>query len=154
METILAHPPGAITLVTLGPLTNVAVALGARAGDRRRGCARIVVMGGTGDGVGNVSAVAEFNVWADPEAAAIVFACGAPITMVGWDISRTYATFGPEDAAALRALGPLGAFSVDIQATLDPVRAGGDATSPASTCPTRSRWPSRSTTRSRRARST
>jgi purine nucleosidase len=117
VETTLAHPPGVITLVTLGPLTNVAVALGREPQIADR-LGRIVVMGGTGDGVGNVSAVAEFNVWADPEAAAIVFACGAPITMVGWDISRTYAAFGPEDAATLRALGPLGAFSVDIQATL------------------------------------
>ena len=117
VETILAHPPGAVTLVTLGPLTNVAVALGREPAIAAR-LERIVVMGGTGDGVGNVSAVAEFNVWADPEAAAIVFACGARITMVGWDISRTYATFGPDDAEALRTLGPLGAFSVDIQATL------------------------------------
>jgi purine nucleosidase len=58
-------------------------------------------------------------VWADPEAAAVVFACGAAITMVGWDLSRKYAAFDAQDAAALRALGPLGAFSVDIQATLD-----------------------------------
>src|SRR5207302_10028684 len=43
---------------------------------------------------------------------------GAPITMVGWDVSRRYAVFTPEDADELRALGPLGAFSVDIQRTL------------------------------------
>ncbi len=118
VETVRAHDPGEITLVTLGPLTNVATALerdpslAARLGG-------IVVMGGTGDAVGNMSAVAEFNVWVDPEAAARVFACGARITMVGWDISRKHATFGAGDAAALRALGPLGAFAVDIQATLE-----------------------------------
>src|SRR5262245_35063930 len=118
VETILAHPPGAITLVTLGPLTNVAVALAREPAIARR-LERIVVMGGTGDGVGNMSAVAEFHVWADPEAAAFVLACDAQVTMVGWDISRTYAAFDREDAATVRALGPLGAFSVDIQATLD-----------------------------------
>jgi purine nucleosidase len=78
----------------------------------------LVIMGGTGDAVGNVSAVAEFNIWVDPEAAAEVFASGAPITMVGWDISRKYATIPPADAARLRAQGPLGEFAVDIQATL------------------------------------
>jgi purine nucleosidase len=39
--------------------------------------------------------------------------------MVGWDVSRKYATFGPGDAAALRELGPLGIFAVEIQATLE-----------------------------------
>ena len=41
-------------------------------------------MGGTSDGTGNVSPTAEFNIWVDPEAAAIVFDSGLPITMVGW----------------------------------------------------------------------
>ena len=49
---------------------------------------------------------------------AIVFESGAPLTMVGWDISRTYAVITPQDAEEFRALGPLGAFSVDIQRTL------------------------------------
>ena len=56
--------------------------------------------------------------WADPESAAIVFAAGAPLTMVGWDVSRRYAVITPAEADELRALGPLGAFSVDIQRTL------------------------------------
>jgi purine nucleosidase len=110
--------PQALTLVTLGPLTNVAEAF-ERAPDLPGLLERLVVMGGTSDAVGNVSAVAEFNIWVDPEAAQIVFASGPPIVMVGWDISRKYAAFGDAAAAALRALGPLGEFSVDIQATLD-----------------------------------
>jgi inosine-uridine nucleoside N-ribohydrolase len=109
--------PGRVTLVTLGPLTNVAAAF-ERAPDAARLLRSLVLMGGTSDAVGNVTSVAEFNIWADVEAAAVVFESGAPITMVGWDISRKYAVFGPEDAAALRALGPLGVFSVDIQRTL------------------------------------
>ena len=109
--------PGELTLVTLGPLTNVAAAF-ERAPDAARLLRSLVLMGGTSDAVGNVTSVAEFNIWADVEAAAVVFESGAPITMVGWDISRKYAVFGPEDAAALRALGPLGVFSVDIQRTL------------------------------------
>jgi purine nucleosidase len=105
--------PG-VTLVTLGPLTNVAAALERTSPT----LARIVMMGGTSDDVGNVTPVAEYNIWADPGSASAVFASGAPITMVGWDISRKYAVFPPEDAAELRELGPLGAFAVDIQRVL------------------------------------
>ena len=109
--------PG-LTLVTLGPLTNVAEAF-ERAPDLPSRLGRVVLMGGAADAVGNVTPVAEFNVWADPEAARIVFRSGAPIEMVGWDISRRYATFDPGEQRGLRALGPLGEFAVDVQATLD-----------------------------------
>jgi purine nucleosidase len=115
---VSTEPPGTLTLVTLGPLTNVATAFTREPGLAAR-LGRLVIMGGTGDAVGNITAAAEFNAWVDPEAADIVFRSGAPITMVGWDISRKYAVFGPEDAAAIRAAGPLGALAVDIQGTLD-----------------------------------
>ena len=106
---------GQITLVTLGPLTNVAVAL--RQDPSIAGAvSECVVMGGTGQGHGNVTPVSEYNFWADPEAARIVFASGLPLKMVGWDISRTYAVLGAEESAALRAVGtPLAHFCVDIQ---------------------------------------
>ena len=116
VEAIRARP-GELTLVTLGPLTNVARAFDL-APDVATKLGSLVMMGGTSDAIGNVSPVAEFNVWADVDAAALVFASGAPITMVGWDISRKHAVFPPDDAAALRALGRLGEFAVDIQRTL------------------------------------
>jgi purine nucleosidase len=118
VSTIRSYAPGTLTLVTLGPLTNVALAFG-RDPDLAARLASLVIMGGTGDAVGNVSAVAEFNIFVDPEAAAIVFASGAPITMVGWDVSRTYAVIDHDDAAALRALGPLGRLAIDINAKVD-----------------------------------
>jgi purine nucleosidase len=74
------------------------------------------IMGGTGQGHGNVTPVAEYNFWVDPEAAKIVFESGMPITMIGWDISRTYAVLDEQEAAALRAVDtPLARFCVDIQ---------------------------------------
>jgi purine nucleosidase len=115
LERLVRAAPGAYTLVTLGPLTNVAALL-------ERGIApllrEVVIMGGTSDDVGNVAPHAEYNVWADKAAAKTVFESGARITMVGWDVSRKHAVFGPPDWDELRALGPLGAFSVDIQRTL------------------------------------
>jgi purine nucleosidase len=115
LERAIRDAPGELTLVTLGPLTNVAALF-------ERGVAPlvrdVVIMGGTSDDVGNVAPKGEYNVWADTASAATVFASGARITMVGWDVSRKYAVFGPADWEELRALGPLGAFSVDIQKTL------------------------------------
>jgi purine nucleosidase len=115
LERAISDSPDELTLVTLGPLTNVARLFERGVAARLRG---VVVMGGTSDDVGNVAPHAEYNVWADPASAAAVFASGARITMVGWDVSRRYAVFEPHDWAELRALGPLGAFSVDIQKTL------------------------------------
>jgi purine nucleosidase len=109
---------GEITLVTLGPLTNVALAL-LRDPSLAGKVSNCVVMGGTGRGHGNVTPVAEYNIWVDPEAAQIVFESGMPLTMVGWDVSYTYATLNEADAARLRAVGtPLASFCVDIQAAL------------------------------------
>ena len=118
VETVDSHP-GELTLVTLGPLTNVALALlkDPFFPDKVKNC---VMMGGTGRGPGNVTPLAEYNIWADPEAAKVVFEAGMPLTMVGWDVSRGFAVFGPEDSSRLRGIGtPLAEFCVDIQRVLD-----------------------------------
>ena len=111
------HAEGELTLVTLGPLSNIAVLFARHPGYATR-LREIVMMGGTGDGVGNITAAAEFNIWVDPEAAEIVFGSGARLVMVGWDISRKYATFDAAASADLRTAGRLGNFAVDIQAVL------------------------------------
>lgn len=117
IDTLMCAP-AEVTLVTLGPLTNVAAAL-----QREPGIAQAVahcfVMGGTGAGPGNVTPLGEFNFWCDPEAADIVVRSGMPLTIVGWDISVASATFDAQQAAELRTCGPLGEFAVDIQAVLD-----------------------------------
>jgi purine nucleosidase len=79
--------PGEIDLVTLGPLTNIALAL--RLEPRLAGWVRqCYIMGGAACTVGNVTPAAEYNIWCDPEAAAIVFASGMPILLIGWEVSR------------------------------------------------------------------
>lgn len=102
-----------VTLVTLGPLTNVAAAL-ARDPELLTRYEHTVMMAGAPDLVGNVNAQGEFNVWCDPEAADIVFAAPGRKTMVGWNISRQFAVMTPDDQAHLTTLGPLGAFVHEI----------------------------------------
>jgi len=108
---------GEITLVTLGPLTNVATAL-LREPQLAEQVQRCVVMGGIGFGYGNIIPAAEYNIWVDPEAAKVVFESGLPIEMVGWDISHKYATFTAEQAVELRSISDLAAYCVDIQKAL------------------------------------
>lgn len=109
---------GQLTLVTLGPLTNLALAV-RQAPEIATQIERCVIMGGIGSGHGNVTPVAEYNIWVDPEAARIVFGSGLRITMVGWDISRISAVIDPETSARLRAIDTeLAHFAIDIQRTL------------------------------------
>jgi purine nucleosidase len=110
---------GTLTLVTLGPLTNVARALQRDATLAQR-IPRCVVMGAVGDHVGNTNPVAEFNMWVDPHAVDIVLRSGMHLEIVGWDISRHYAVLDPTDAAAVRAIGtPFAEFCIDIQAIVN-----------------------------------
>ena len=108
---------GDLTLVTLGPLTNIALAITLEP-SLRDAIHRCVIMGGIGHGYGNIIPAAEYNIWVDPEAARIVFDSGLPITMVGWDVSHKHATFTDEEAADLRSVSDLAAFCVDIQRAL------------------------------------
>ena len=119
LRRVINASAGDITLVTLGPLTNVALAL-LREPELAHCVEHCYVMGGIGSGHGNITPLAEFNIWVDPEAAKIVFESGMPLTMVGWDISRDYATFNAAQAQEIRDIGtPLAEFVVDIQATLN-----------------------------------
>ena len=86
IDTIMASEPGTITLVPTGPLTNIAMAV--RMEPRIVERVKEVVLMGGGYHVGNWSAVAEFNIKVDPEAAHIVFNEDWPITMVGLDLTH------------------------------------------------------------------
>lgn len=90
--------PGEITLVTLGPLTNIATAL--RIEPRlAQWVKQCYVMGGAAWAVGNVTPAAEYNIWCDPEAARIVFHSGMEMMMVGWELCRGEANLTGEEMA-------------------------------------------------------
>lgn len=101
IDTVMAHEPGEVTLVPVGPLTNIAMA--ARKEPRIVERVREVVLMGGGYHTGNATPVAEFNVYADPHAAAIVFAEAWPVVMFGLDVTHQ-AIAGPEVLERLRAL--------------------------------------------------
>lgn len=83
---LLLDSPGEVTLVPTGPLTNIALAL--RREPRIATAAREVVLMGGAYTRGNITPVAEFNIWADPEAADVVFNAGWPLTMIGLDLTH------------------------------------------------------------------
>ncbi len=103
IDSVLAQPSGAITLCTLGPLTNIGMAL-VKAPDIAKRLQRIVMMGGGYFEAGNVTPAAEFNIYVDPEAADLVLRSGVPITMLPLDVTHQVLTT-PERIAAIRALG-------------------------------------------------
>ena len=118
IEALHAHS-GHIELVTLGPLTNIALAL-QQDPNIAKTVKRCVVMGAVADHIGNVTQVAEFNMWVDPEAVDVVLRSGMHLEFVGWDISRTEAVVTPQESAMIRSLGTERAsFSVDIQRVLE-----------------------------------
>jgi purine nucleosidase len=87
VDTLTAAEPGSITLCTLGPLTNIAMAL-VKAPAVVRGIGEIVMMGGAYFEVGNVTPSAEFNIFVDPEAADVVLKSGVKITMIPLDVTH------------------------------------------------------------------
>src|SRR6266446_1104452 len=86
ISQIVRKYPGEVTLITIGPLTNIATALNMDS-ELARMVKSLVMMGGSLSG-GNITPAAEFNVYVDPEAARIVFQSAIPITMVGLDVTR------------------------------------------------------------------
>ncbi|MBD2500826.1 nucleoside hydrolase [Anabaena azotica] len=103
IDTIKKYP-GEITLVTLGPLTNIAAAL-LKAPEIAALVQRCVIMGGAANTVGNVTPAAEYNIWVDPEAAKIVFHSGMAMEMVGWELSRHDAALTAAEVETVMNLG-------------------------------------------------
>ena len=111
IETAAAFP--GLVLVTLGPLTNIALALD-RDPSLPGKVSRCVVMGGNPCTEGNVTPAAEYNMWVDPEAARTVFRSDLPIELVGWHLCRGEANLrGPDIERVLAAGTPLAKFTID-----------------------------------------
>ena len=119
VDAILAasHAHAGLEVVTLGPLTNLAMAL-LRDPSLATRVSRCVIMGGNPCCEGNVTPAAEFNIWVDPEAARIVFDSGLPIQMIGWQLSRDEAVLDAKDIARVLALKtPLADFAIRCNST-------------------------------------
>ena len=88
LNTLINKYPNEITVVTLGPLTNLGQYV-LEYPESYQKIKDIYIMGGASTTVGNVTPAAEYNIWCDPEAADIVFLSGHPdITMIGWELCR------------------------------------------------------------------
>lgn len=103
IETLQREPPESVTLVPIGPLTNIARAF-QQAPEITDRVQEIVLMGGAYFEVGNITPAAEFNIFVDPEAAAVVFGSGVPIVVVPLDVTHKALVTAPR-VAAFRALG-------------------------------------------------
>jgi purine nucleosidase len=125
----LAHEaPGELTLVPIGPLTNVAMALAADPAIARL-YKEVVIMGGNFQHPGNASKWGEANIWHDPEAAQIVLEAGWPITLVGLDVTMTallnesqLADLGRSDRPEARHLNQISQYYLDRYAARRGVR--------------------------------
>ena len=111
ISTIASNP--GVVLVTLGPLTNIALALQRNPGIAAK-VGRCVVMGGAPCCEGNVTPAAEYNIWCDPEAARIVLLSGLPVELVGWHLCRGEAALNPDDIEYVLSLGtPQARFTIE-----------------------------------------
>jgi purine nucleosidase len=103
IDTLRSRPPGTVTLCPLGPLTNIATAF-LKAPDIVGRVQEIVLMGGAYFEVGNITPAAEFNIYVDPEAAAVVFRSGVPLVVLPLDVTHKALT-SKARIDAFRALG-------------------------------------------------
>jgi purine nucleosidase len=101
-----------ITLATLGPLTNLAIAL-IQAPDIASNIEQVVIMGGA-KGQGNVTPSAEFNIYADPHAARVIFESGLPLTLLGLDLTHQIVSTAERIAALEQLNTPVGKVAADL----------------------------------------
>ena len=112
-----ARYAGELEVVTLGPLTNLALAILKEPAICEQ-IKQVTIMGGSGLGPGNITPVAEFNFFVDAEAAQIVITSGMKKAVVGWDVCYDETFINRSDMQRLKALSPLGAFAVRCNKTL------------------------------------
>jgi purine nucleosidase len=121
VDALIAHvaaAPGEISIVAIGPLTNIAMAA-VKDPSFVTNVKHLFIMGGSNNARGNITAAAEYNFYVDPEAAKTVFDAGFDITVVPWaPLTLNDAVFSRERIAAIGALGtPLGTFFERVVST-------------------------------------
>lgn len=114
---------GKLEIVTLGPLTNLAMAI-LKDPNFAKNVKHVYVMGGSGMTPGNITPLAEFNFFVDAEAVHLVLESDLPLTIVGWEIGMGEAFIGEDDMQKLNELSELGQFSVRCNKVLMEFNAG------------------------------
>ncbi len=107
IDTLRAEPAGCVTLVPIGPLTNIATAF-LRAPDIVEKVQAVVLMGGAYFEVGNITPAAEFNIYVDPEAAQVVFNSGVELVVMPLDVTHKALTTRPRVEAFRKLPGAVG----------------------------------------------
>ena len=102
VDLVMAHPPGEVTVAVTGPFTNLALAMRLQPAIVER-LGPVVVMGGARREGGNITASAEYNIWADPHAAEVVFSSGAQCVVMGLDVTHQVRS-DPARTAAIGAI--------------------------------------------------
>ena len=111
IDTIEAN--SGLVIVTLAPLTNLALALAKKPTIAAK-VGRCVVMGGAPCCEGNVTPAAEYNIWVDPEAARIVMLSGLRVELIGWQLSRGDAVVHEDDISSIQEMNnPLARFAIE-----------------------------------------
>ncbi|KEQ25059.1 nucleoside hydrolase [Paenibacillus tyrfis] len=115
---LVERNPGEIEFVTIGPVTNIALAI-LKAPETMKKVKHIYTMGTSGFGPGNTTPVAEFNVYVDAEAYRIMLSSGIPMTIIGFDVCLGEAALTQDDMDVLLASGkPEAVFSVKCNRSL------------------------------------
>ena len=109
--------PGELEIITLGPLTNLAMAI-LKEPTLPDLIKRVYIMGGAGLGSGNITPVAEFNFYVDAEAAHLIIQSKLMKTVIGWDICMAESFLNRSDISHLNSLGALGEFAVRASVSL------------------------------------
>lgn len=118
LEALRESEDGEVDIIALGPVTNLALAIRLDYETMKK-AGRIVIMGTAGLGVGNVTPVAEFNIWQDAEAAKIVVESGLDkIIFVGWDACLGDSMLNPQEIEKIRNGSELGKFAIDCNKCL------------------------------------
>tara|TARA_B100000214_G_C23953636_1_gene621662 strand:+ start:870 stop:1781 length:912 start_codon:yes stop_codon:yes gene_type:complete len=113
--SLIKDNPHEIEIIAIGPLTNIAEVF-KKDPDTFKLIKNLYVMGGIGEGRGNITEYAEFNFWVDPDAADIVLNSGSEVKVIAWDVTQIYGYLDRNNFDDLEKINTsLSRFAIDIQ---------------------------------------